>query len=252
MALSRSDVEMPDPARRSKPKLAEQDSCGPSAIVRKWVLAEIERSPRRVMWGVISIVAVIAGAIWLASAPGGARGLPSSRADLGVSQTSGSLPVAVEVPPISGPQIWVHVAGSVVSPGVYSIEASSRVKDAVAAAGGPTGDAELGAINLAAAVSDGDQVYVPSRTDPASGGAPQAQPGANKGAPAKPGSAKVNINKADAAQLETLPGVGPSTAEKIVAYRKANGPFRSVDELTRVSGIGEAKLSQMAPHIAVS
>lgn len=212
----------------------------------------IRSSPRRLVAGIAATLALLVGAIWLASAPGGARGLPSSRADLGVSATAGALPADDSEALPAGGELWVHVAGSVANPGVYALAPASRVKDAVAAAGGPSADAEISAVNLAAEIADGEQVFVPSRSDPGATGAGSSVPGPSGGNGQKSGSQKININKADTTQLEALPGVGPATAEKIIAFRKTNGPFRSVEELQRVDGIGEAKLRQLAPHVAVS
>jgi competence protein ComEA len=114
----------------------------------------------------------------------------------------------------------------------------------VAAAGGPAPDADLHQINLAAPVTDGERVYVPHHGEAvmavaASGAASAASDGV------------VNLNTADAAALETLPGVGPTTAQAILDYRSEHGRFRSVDDLLNVRGIGPAKLSQIKPHARV-
>lgn len=209
-------------------------------------------SPWRLAAGVAVTLALLAGTIWLASAPSGAKGMPSSRADLGVSESAGTLSGTSPVSIATAGELWVHVAGAVLHPGVFSLAPGSRVKDAVAAAGGPNADAEISGVNLAAEVADGEQVFVPSRSNPGATGATSSSPGSNGGNGQKSGSQKVNINKADAAQLDTLPGIGPSTAEKIIAYRVINGPFKSVEDLQRVDGIGAAKFNQLAPHVTVS
>lgn len=246
MALKRSDLEKSG---------GRQVGVDPSDAGRGGYLVVrdlLRSSPRRLVAGVAATLALLVGAIWLASAPGGARGLPSSRADLGVSETAGTLTaVNSGSVPVAG-ELWVHVAGSVVNPGVYALAPGSRVKDAVGAAGGPSADAEISAVNLAAEIADGEQVFVPSRNDPAATGATSPSPGSSGGNGQKSGSQKVNINKADAAQLDTLPGIGPSTAEKIIAFRVTNGPFKSVEELQRVDGIGDAKFKQLAQHVTVS
>jgi competence protein ComEA len=124
----------------------------------------------------------------------------------------------------------VYVSGAVHQPDVYTLPPESIVKDAVMAAGGPADDADLDRINLAAPVADGQQVYVPRlgeetlRVQPLS-----IQPDA---------SAKVNINTADRAALESLPGIGPTLAQRIIDYRQANGPFAGVEDIMDVSGIG--------------
>lgn len=150
----------------------------------------------------------------------------------------------------------VHVGGAVAAPGVYDLAEGARVLDAVEAAGGFAEGAARDALNLARAVSDGEQVVVPSEADivaqeAVSAGAGGAAAGAGASAAAGGAGGKVNINTASAAQLDTLPGVGASTAEKIVADREANGPFKTVEDLKRVSGIGDKKFAALADAICV-
>ncbi len=147
--------------------------------------------------------------------------------------------------------VIVHVAGAVRHPGVYEVPCGSRVADAVTRAGGALPDACLDAINLARVVADGEQVIVPDDDAVASGeavlGAGGASTGASTGGPGSPAArnALVDLNSADATQLDSLPGIGPATATKIIADRERNGPFRSVADLTRVPGIGEKKVAQL-------
>ncbi|HUR77338.1 MAG TPA: helix-hairpin-helix domain-containing protein [Acidimicrobiales bacterium] len=143
----------------------------------------------------------------------------------------------------TGASLHVHAAGAVTAPGVVTVPAGSRVTDVVAAAGGPAPDADLDQVNLAAPVNDGERVYIPRRGETA------AVSGATAGVNAADGV--VNINEADLATLETLPGVGPSTAQAILDYRKEHGRFRSVDELLNVRGIGPSKLSQIKSRARV-
>lgn len=145
-----------------------------------------------------------------------------------------------------GGDLHVHAAGAVVHPGVVTVPAGSRVTDVVAAAGGPTPEADLDQINLAAPVTDGERVYIPRRGETA-----VAAPSGAGGVAAAKADGLVNINDADQAALETLPGVGPSTAQAIIEYRTEHGRFRSVDDLLNVRGIGPAKLSQIKPHARV-
>jgi len=164
----------------------------------------------------------------------------------------------------SGP-VTVHVVGAVLHPGVYELPAAARVCDAVEAAGGMTGNAAQEAVNLARLVTDGEQIAVPTKDDyqkATAGAGTMMGSGASKGV-VSPGGASaenpgapsagtiVNINTADATALDALPGVGPSTAAKIVADREANGPFETPDDLGRVSGIGPKKLEQMKAFIRV-
>lgn len=143
--------------------------------------------------------------------------------------------------------VLVHVAGAVANPGVVELTDGARVLDAVARAGGAVDDADLTAVNLARVVVDGEQIVIPRV-----GEVPPVTSGASAGG-ASPGNATglVNINTADAATLETLSGVGPAIASRIVAWRDENGPFRSVDELLAVSGIGEKTLDGFRDQVTV-
>lgn len=142
----------------------------------------------------------------------------------------------------SGRLIFVHVAGAVQHPGLYELPEGSRVDDAVLVAGGATRSADLDALNLAAKVKDGDKVLVPTKG--ASG--PAAAAGDVSGS-----GALLNLNTATVDQLDALPGIGPSTAQKIIAYRTDHGGFRTVDDLLNVPGIGPRKLDQIRPHVTV-
>jgi competence protein ComEA len=135
----------------------------------------------------------------------------------------------------------VHVAGAVRRPGVYELAAGARVQDAVRRAGGPRRGADVDAVNLAARVADGQQIVVPSA-------APGSSPG-TAGAAGAPPSAPISLGSATLEQLETLDGVGPATAQKIVAYRTEHGGFRAVEDLANVPGIGPKKLAAIKPHV---
>jgi competence protein ComEA len=139
------------------------------------------------------------------------------------------------------PPLVVHVVGAIRSPGLYKLRRSSRVADAVAKAGGATAKADLALVNLAAPLSDGQQVVVPERAPPAA--APGSSPGASPAGP-------VHLNSATVEQLDALPGVGPVTAQKIVDYRQAHGAFGSVDDLDSIPGIGPARLEQLRDLVA--
>lgn len=133
----------------------------------------------------------------------------------------------------------VHVAGEVKRPGIVELGPDSRVVDAIESAGGPTDAAQLDALNLAAAVNDGDYILVPNQETAADANAqgPPTHSGAPGGTDAAP---KVNVNTADSAELETLPGIGPATAADIIAHREQHGPFTQLADLEAVSGIGPA------------
>jgi len=139
----------------------------------------------------------------------------------------------------SAARVVVDVVGAVRQPGLYRLPQGSRIADAVARAGGATGKAELAQVNLAAPLADGEQVVVPKRGAPGTAVAPS---GAGAGAgPAAP----VQLSTATLEQLETLPGIGPVMAQKILDYRTKHGAFSSVDELDAVSGIGPKRLDQL-------
>lgn len=161
----------------------------------------------------------------------------------------------------SSGQIVVDVDGAVAHPGLYKLPPDSRVQAALAAAGGLSPQADVHRINRAAKLHDGQKLYVLSQGE---SGPPQAASGGQscegqsctsaEGGVAgsdPEGQGLVNINTANATQLTQLPGVGPAIAQKIIDYRTANGPFTSVDDLTKVPGIGAAKLAQIKSHARV-
>ena len=149
-------------------------------------------------------------------------------------------------------EVVVHVVGAVRRPGVQHLPAGSRVVEAVDAAGGAAPDADLGRLNLAAVLADGQQVYVlrtgevPPTPLPAPGTPGTGTPGAGA-APGPP----VDLNQATAEQLDALPGIGPATAAAIIATRQEKGRFQSVDDLLDVRGIGDAKLAQLRDRVKV-
>ena len=144
-------------------------------------------------------------------------------------------------------RVVVDVVGAVRRPGLYRLAQGARVADAVARAGGSTRKADLSLVNLAALVSDGEQVVVPRRgAGVAAAGAAAGSAAGGSGVPTGP----VHLNSATVEQLDALPGVGPVTAQKIVDYRQKHGAFTSVDELDAVSGIGPARLDQLRDLVA--
>ena len=161
--------------------------------------------------------------------------LPRASKAPAVAPAASSAPEAIVV---------VQAAGAVVRPGLYRLPPGTRVDDLVTAAGGLAADADADRINLAAPLVDGQKVYVPRvgeavPADAGPGGSPSAAP------------EPIDLNTASVAQLDALPGVGPSTAQGIVEYRSQHGRFRSVDDLLNVRGIGPAKLEQIRPLVRV-
>jgi len=189
----------------------------------------IARSRVRIGIGAAAVVVVVAL---------GCAVLFSALAPRGASSTVGSGDGLLEPPAASATAvdgvIFVHILGAVNRPGLYELRDGARAVDAVAAAGGFVENADQSQLNLARFVADGEQIVVP-----AVGEAPAAGPGgATPGAPGTAG-AKVNINTADAATLETLPRVGPAMAARIIAWRETNGRFTAIEDLMSVTGIGE-------------
>jgi competence protein ComEA len=168
---------------------------------------------------------------------------------------------AERVPPPLRPQTLVYVAGAVIHPGVYALAPDARARDALAKAGGATGDADLVAVNLAAHVADGDEIAVPrrgeERTPPRARAARRRTTAATSGrrrrrprrsdAPASADGPTVDLNAADERTLAELPGIGPTLAERIVDFRNLNGPFASVDGLADVAGITPRRLDALLP-----
>ncbi len=164
-----------------------------------------------------------------------AAGAPSTGAGIGAATAAGR----------QGAGVTVDVAGRVRRPGVATLPAGSRVVDALRRAGGTRGRVDLSTLNLARVLVDGEQILVgrPAQSGGVAAGASAAAP--------DPVGALVNLNTATPEQLDTLPGVGPVTAQKILEWRSSHGAFSSVDELLEVDGIGEKTLSDLAPHVTV-
>ena len=159
-------------------------------------------------------------------------------------------------------ELVVHVSGAVASPGVVRLPPGARVDDALHAAGGATGEAELAAVNLARPVVDGEQIHVPvpgeeppavAAPAPAADAPPAGDAGAGDGAAGGGGAdgGLIDLNTASVAELDELPGVGPAIAQRIVDHREQNGRFESVDQLEEVSGIGPATLEKMRDRATV-
>ena len=150
-------------------------------------------------------------------------------------------PPPVIVEQVQAPQIFVDVTGAVNTPGVYTLTASSRVIDAIKAAGGSAPGADLSTINLARVLADGEQIYVDA--------AVTNSKGVRVSSPKRSGP--ININRATVSDFDSLDGIGPVIAARIVDYRKTHGPFITVEDLQKVSGIGAAKFAQIKSKIRV-
>ena len=262
----------------------------------EWEQADQPGTTRSTRWGlsprvlllvaVLALVAVVWGVTQFSAAPRAEQvASPSATAEsvqaVGAQQSTQSTaqPGASESAQggASGEAtVRVHVAGAVNNPGVYTLPAQGRTVDAIAAASGAAADADLDRVNLAGALSDGVQIYVPHRGETAApaqiqpnggtanAGQGNAANGASQGGtqpqPARTltpagstqkGSTPVNINTATAEELQTLPRIGPAMAQRIIAWREAHGGFRSVDELDAVPGIGPSMLENLRPLVTV-
>lgn len=284
----------------------------------EWEQADQPGTTRSARWGVsprvlllvavLALVAVVWGVTQFSAAPRAEQvASPSASAEsvqaVGAQQSPGAQPgtqsaAQSTVQPGAHPSesaqggasgeatVRVHVAGAVNNPGVYTLPAQGRAVDAIAAASGAAADADLDRVNLAGALSDGVQIYVPHRGETAApaqiqpnGGTANAGQGtaangtaqnrtaqngaAQGGAQPQPartltasgsaqkGSTPVNINTATAEELQTLPRIGPAMAQRIIAWREAHGGFRSVDELDAVPGIGPSMLENLRPLVTV-
>ena len=211
---------------------------------------------------------VVAGRAQASGSPGQLIGAPSPQASGATNggaagqagdgtSTSASGGAASGDP--SAQSIVVYICGAVAQPGVYDLEAGARVADLLKRAGGATAKADLSAVNLAAKLSDGQQVVVPKRgaggvaAVAASGSATGSTAGSAGTGATGGGSATaiVNLNTATSDELDALQGVGPATAQKIIDYRTTNGPFKTIEELKNVSGIGDAKFAALKPYVTV-
>ena len=231
------------------------------------------RAPAVATWWWAAAAVALAGAVvvgvlvWSGRAsvgsgrgPGVSLALPSATAtsESGVAGEPG----LGSAGPSSTGSLVVEVAGAVVHPGVYHLAAGSRVGDLIARAGGLAADADGDRVNQAAALADGTLLYVPhigqtDVPDPVDGSSAAGASGATDGAGGSDVSKggftgpPVDLNTANATELDALPGVGPATAAAIIAYRRQHGPFQRVDDLADVAGIGPAKLAQIRPHVRV-
>jgi competence protein ComEA len=170
------------------------------------------------------------------------------------ASVTGAAPPSLSPPPTSeSNEVVVQVAGAVARPGVYRLADGSRVIDLVDVAGGAVADADLDAMVLAGRLVDGQRVQVPRVGEvlPAAvTGAAPPEPGGEATAPSGPPT-PLDLNAATIAELDTLPGVGPATAQSIVTFRDKHGPFGSVDDLTEVQGIGPARLEALRDLVRV-
>jgi len=152
-------------------------------------------------------------------------------------------PTFVPLPTPTPRPLLVYISGAVANPDVYTLPPGAIVKDAIQAAGGPAKEADLNGINLARRVHDQEHIYVPK--------VGEERPPVGQTAPSGQAVGKININTATAEELETLPGIGPTYAQRIIEYRQEKGPFTSIEEIKKVRGIGEATFEKIKDLITV-
>lgn len=208
---------------------------------------------RRGLAAMIAIVGVVGALtlVWVLGARPHAIPVQPSSAGTGAGQPqpAGTSPAAARSPAgstTSGALLVIDVAGKVHHPGLYRLPAGSRVDDAVRAAGGALPSVDLSSLNLAAKLSDGQQIAVGQPGAPAGGPGSGTAPGPTPGS-----SAPVSLNSASLEQLESLPGVGPVLAQHILDWRSAHGQFSTVEQLREVSGIGESKFATLRPLVSL-
>jgi competence protein ComEA len=198
----------------------------------------LDLDPRRLAAWVAAILALVALAAWyLARAHSAESAAAAPVATIAMSRDAGGGD--------DGGRLIVDVAGQVHRPGVYKMAAGARVQDAIKRAGGATAHGDLSQLNQAAKLEDGRQILVPRKTPAPKAGAAVATTASST--PAQP----VNLNSATLEQLDTLDGVGPTTAQKIIDFRTAHGGFGSVDDLDQIPGIGEKKLAALRDQVTV-
>ncbi|HEV7957415.1 MAG: competence protein ComEA [Microbacteriaceae bacterium] len=204
------------------------------------------RSARvRVRLGAAVVLVLVGLAVTIIVVTLGARGattaLPPEASRSGAGPTTANDAVG-DQPTAS---IFVHLLGAVTRPGLYELRDGDRAVDAVAAAGGFTATADQAGLNLARQLTDGEQIYVPVIGEVPAGPLPPDGAGAGQGA------GKVDLNSADEATLDTLPGVGPATAQRILDWREQNGRFTAIEDLLSVTGIGEKTFAELKNLVTV-
>ena len=209
----------------------------------------------RILASAFGVVVMVVGVWWVVRVPP-----PPPEASIPFATTSVASNTDASSTISSSANITVYVSGEVVKPGVYVLLATARVIDALQAAGGATNQADLVVVNLAAPLVDAAQVYFPRIGSTPRATLPRPHAGINLPAAGTSGGVSggatsaagiVDINSATLSDLDALPGVGPSTAQAIIDYRTANGPYASVDDLLNVRGIGPSKLAAMRARVRV-
>ena len=192
----------------------------------------------RAVLAVLAVAVVVAIWTWWQGRPSTVESLPPAAGVASIAPNSwASSPAGAPTAgaPVAPSEVIVHVVGAVASPGIVHLPVGARVDDAIAAVGGASSLKALASVNLARVLVDGEQIVVDSAGLAATSG--------------RSGQAMVSLNSADVTQLDSLPGVGPVLAQRIVDWRKDHGPFHSLDELSEVSGIGTALMADLKNRV---
>lgn len=194
------------------------------------------------VYGAVAVTLLVLGARWIRSADQGSASGGVGYTSASQSSDPGSPGDSFGIDPQGGEDVVVDVTGAVRDPGVYRLPSGSRVNDAVQRAGGATAKANVEAINLAARLTDGQQVVMPARAESPAGVAPGSSTGAEADGPISLGAATVE-------QLDTIEGIGPVTAQNIVDFRDQHGGVGSVDQLDQIDGIGPATMEALRARL---
>jgi len=187
-----------------------------------------------IIGGLLALALFVAGGIYLLREP------KSTTVEIVPPQ-----PTATNLPTSTPAPLEVYVTGAVQTPQArLSLPVGSRVEDAIEAAGGVLENADLDQVNMAQRLQDGDQIFVPTVR-------PEGETEEETTLPTPNAPRVININEATVEELDTLPGVGPSTAQAIIDYRTENGPFQSIEDLLNVPGIGEGTMDNIRPYVTV-
>lgn len=258
-ALEVSDAAPQESAGEAEPRPPETRGDDPSAATPPANPAERLRAALRLSkkhaWAValLVLVGVVMSSGWALRARAVEVSAPVQVSSPAPGNQGAAQGTPSPTPTPTPAQVTVHVYGAVVRPGVVSVPAPARVRDVIAAAGGLRPDADPAELNLAALVGDGAQVVIGTLTQPrgevrAQGAASQSE---TNGAPAPSIGTVLDLNTATVDQLDQVPGVGPVTAQAIVAWRGKHGRFSKVEELREVDGVGPKTYAQIAPHVRV-
>ena len=220
--------------------------------MKKKILAYVKDN--RLFVGIISVLLVIFCLfLWLTCGAGNSMEAETSSQKSSKDLSERPAQSKTEATDTQREQVTVDVKGAVTKPGVYTLKASSRVTDAIKAAGGMTEDADTKSVNLAASLSDEEVIYVASKDENVSVvGQSDSGAASDKGGKTSQKDGKINLNTATSEELQTISGIGAKRAEDIIAYRESHGGFQSVDDLKNVSGIGDKTLEKIRESIYVA